>query len=557
MTFAPACSAACSSRALCLVGGHARLVEDENTSLGQLIAEHLHVYQQSVQSTRRDAGLLGELAGAAAGGRHAEHLIASALVDLAQDAGGVGLARAGKRLDHAHAMPVAEDRAHRGGLLDVQRAVGAVERAVDERGVDDAGPLAGAADRGCDQPSLATDELGGGHLAACRGDDVRALGEALPLRPHLGHERALPGGTRELLQHGVFVEGVGALGQTLGARQQIAEGTLVNTIPHGESVRGTFAARLQQLGHLLRAEPELARACSHLLAPGVRLQAVLLALARGERRPLRGCLRTQPDPARLGLALHLVAACGEVLDHRVLHVGELGRAVVDLAPLKTEALADQRSQVRLVQRPRCLCRRVEQRAVQRGEATVGSAGEVPGDDVGVQLRVERAAHAMPVGGRDQTVGRLDALAAVAAADHHRGVLEIPERRSDGLFVAGDENARSRLRCDREQDAHGLRRAECQVERGDLRIPRRGAQPYAGVSRIESGDQRVELLRLDAPGEPERLGAGADPLPRSLATARVVVIAATRHLLLVVAVLAQRNLADREHNRNQISKKSDV
>jgi hypothetical protein len=36
-------------------------------------------------------------------------------------------------------------------------------------------------------------------------------------------------GICELLQNGVFVEGVGALGQTLGAGQQIAEGALVHT----------------------------------------------------------------------------------------------------------------------------------------------------------------------------------------------------------------------------------------------------------------------------------------------------------------------------------------
>ncbi len=112
--------------------GHARLVEDENASLGQLIAQHLHVDQQSVQSTRRDAGLLAQLAGTPTGGRHAEHRIASALVDLSQDASGVGLAGARERLDHAHAVAVAEDRAHGVGLLGVQRAVGGDERPVDE-----------------------------------------------------------------------------------------------------------------------------------------------------------------------------------------------------------------------------------------------------------------------------------------------------------------------------------------------------------------------------------------------------------------------------------------
>jgi hypothetical protein len=81
---------------------------------------------------------------------------------------------------------------------------------------------------------------------------------------HIGYERALPGRTRELLQQHdcsskvVLVR----LRQSLSARQQITEGTLVYTIAHGEAVRDAFVACLQQLGHLLRAEPELASACS-------------------------------------------------------------------------------------------------------------------------------------------------------------------------------------------------------------------------------------------------------------------------------------------------------
>ena len=222
---------------------------------------------------------------------------------------------------------------------------------------------------------------------------------------------------------------------------------------------GAFAARLQQLRYLLRAEPELACACSHLLAPGVRLEPVLLALARGERRALRGRLRAQPDPARLGLALHLVAARGEVLDHRPLHVGELGRAVVDLAPLETEALADERPQVRLIQRPRRLRCRVEQRAVQRGEATVGSPRQVPGDDMGVQLRVERTAHAMPVGSRDQT-----RRPPRRARRRGRGgpSPRCPRDTESAALTASSWQATRApevvLRRDREQNAHGLRRA---------------------------------------------------------------------------------------------------
>ena len=288
--------------------------------------------------------------------------------------------------------------------------------------------------------SLAADELGGRHLSARGRDDVRALGEALPLSAHLRHEHTLPGGAGELLQDWVFVEGVGAFGQALGARQPVAEDALVHDALHGQAIGYALAAGLQQLRYLVLAEPELARARSHLLTPGVRLKAVLLALARGQRGALRGGLRAQPDPARLGLALHLVTALCEVLDHRTLHIGELGRPILDLAPLKAETLADKRPQVRLIQRPGRLRGCVEQRAVQRREATVRSARQVAGDDVGVQLRIKRTAHAMPVSGRDQPAGTLDPLAPFAAADHHRRVLEIGQRGPDGLFVAGHESA---------------------------------------------------------------------------------------------------------------------
>ena len=47
-------------------------------------------------------------------------------------------------------------------------------------------------------------------------------------------------------------------------------------------------------------------------------------------------------------------------------------------------------------------------------------------------------------------------------------------------------------------------------------------------------------------ETERLRSGAYPLPGGLAAAGVVVVLALGYLLLVVAVLTQRDLPDREH-----------
>ena len=191
----------------------------------------------------------------------------------------------------------------------VSGAVGRCDRALGERGLDDAGSLARAADRRGDQPPLALHQLGGRHLARLGRDHVRALGEALGLRAHLADQSALPRRGRELLQHRALVEGVRALGQTLGARQVIAERLLVDCVALGQAVARAAPGRLEQLGELVAAEPELAGAGPHLLAPGVGLHAVLLAIARGERRALapRPCY-PRPIPPACGLAQHLLAA---------------------------------------------------------------------------------------------------------------------------------------------------------------------------------------------------------------------------------------------------------
>jgi len=76
--------------------------------------------------------------------------------------------------------------------------------------------------------------------------------------------------------------------------------------------------------------------------------------------------------------------------------------------------------------------------VQRRETTITATREIRGHDAGVQLRVKRATHAMPVGGCDQTPGTLHTRSSGTAADHHRRVLEISQGGPDRLLVAGHE-----------------------------------------------------------------------------------------------------------------------
>ena len=100
--------------------------------------------------------------------------------------------------------------------------------------------------------------------------------------------------------------------------------------------------------------------------------------------------------------------------------------------------------------------------------------------------------------------------------------------------------------DRGEHAHRLRRREGQVERSDLGVALARAQADTRIARVKPCDQRAELLGGDAAAEPEGIGPAPDPLPRRLPPAGVVVVPSLGNLLLVVAVLAQRDLADREH-----------
>jgi hypothetical protein len=107
---------------------------------------------------------------------------------------------------------------------------------------------------------------------------------------------------------------------------------------------------------------------------------------------------------------------------------------------------------------------------------------------------------MQIRSRDQTLSGINDAALCAAADLHGGVLDPPDRGPHGCLMRLHELARDRLVCDREQDAHALRRRERKVESGYLWRPP-VAQASRRIRRISTPDHRVEQLRGDPSFEP--------------------------------------------------------
>ncbi len=201
--------------------------------------------------------------------------------------------------------------------------------------------------------------------------------------------------------------------------------------------------------------------------------------------------------------------------------------------------------MRLVQVAGGLRGLVDRRAEQCREPPVGPACQVGRDDVRVQLRVERAGHPVPVRSGDQTLAREADVPLRTAAHEHGGALDPSDRCIHSRLVGGHHLAGDLFPSDREQYAHALRRRKRQIERSDLRVLP-VTEPSGQVARVGAGDQRVELLRADPPLQTERSRAGAEPFSRRFAPPRVVVVAAVRDLLLVVALLPDDELPDREH-----------
>ena len=421
-------------------GRHAGLVEQHHGALGQRVAV-AQVQQRPVERPRRHAGLLGQLAHRAAGRGDADDVVAGVLVDLAQRAGGERLAGAGQGLDDVDAVARRRHAAQRLGLLVRQRPVHRRHGALEHGPIDDGRALAGAPDRRGDQPPLGGDEVLRGQPAGDGVEHVAAAGEAHALLAHVAHPRALLGGAGVLAQHVALRERVGLLGQTLLAGEPVADRALVDGHGAELAIGQPRPAAVDELLDRVAIEPVLAGARADLLAPRVRLDAVLLALA-GQDRQVLAALAGQVLDAGLASGLDdLLAPAREHGQHLGGQRSQVGGALAHRPPLQPEPIAHLGAQVRLVEVAGGLGVLVEMAAVERGPAAVRAARDVGADHVRVQLRVQRARHPVPVGRGDHALARLDDRAALAAPHLDRRVLDVLQRRAHGRLVRARSAAR--------------------------------------------------------------------------------------------------------------------
>ena len=148
--------------------------------------------------------------------------VAGVLVELAQHAGGVGLAGSRERLDHVDAVARPGDGTHRRGLIAVQHAVAALDRPRRSR------PSSSCATPSPRRPTAASISAASRATSSAlvnvlprRREHVVAADEPPGLRAHRVYPRALRRGRRELAQHRTLIERVGALGQTRRARSAL------------------------------------------------------------------------------------------------------------------------------------------------------------------------------------------------------------------------------------------------------------------------------------------------------------------------------------------------
>ena len=85
----------------------------------------------------------------------------------------------------------------------------------------------------------------------------------------------------------------------------VAEAQLGLLAPLDQAADGALPALPEQIVELLCAQPELCGARADLLAPGVGLDPILLAIAGRKGRALRRGLRLKADPALFGRTEHL------------------------------------------------------------------------------------------------------------------------------------------------------------------------------------------------------------------------------------------------------------
>ena len=147
--------------------------------------------------------------------------------------------------------------------------------------------------------------------------------------------------------------------------------------------------------------------------------------------------------------------------------------------------------------------------------------------MGVQLRVALPARAVHeprhhptlVATRRRTPLRL-------LPGHRRPLLQEPQRLGDRLPVGGGHHLRHRLRTQRPQQRHALRRRERQIERPHRPSPTRHQR--LARHRVQPVHQVAQLVGLHHPRQAQPLRPAAGPHPRRLPHPGVVLVDTQRH-----------------------------
>jgi hypothetical protein len=225
-----------------------------------------------------------------------------------------------------------------------------------------------------------------------------------------------------------------------------------------------------------------------------------------------------------------------VLHHLAWNPGQVGAALLNRTELDAEPPHQLGAQLGLVQHARGLRVAVEQPPVERRPAPVRTTRHVAHNDVRVKERVARPRRAMPKRRGNEPLTADVLMAPAAAPRETRPVLEIAQRPLDRDVVSLTHLPRDLRIAGAPQDAHALRRAERQIETGDRSLAHRLAQ-FLATARVARLQQPRQSLVLDAASETHRRAAAAGPLAGRFPLAGVVILAALRHLLEVVALRA--------------------
>src|SRR5665811_53364 len=231
---------------------------------------------------------------------------------------------------------------------------------------------------------------------------------------------------------------------------------------------------------------------------------------------------------------------------RVVKAADLGDAVADFPPARTDALSQLLAELGLEDVARRLGVFVDRRVVEAGPLAVRPLGGVGDEGVDVNLGIAIPRRAMAVASGEEAVAP-DELGVGPAPRPASLPLEVAEGSIEGSVECGGHGGAGLRVAQGPKQGGRLGDREGEIEAGNRAAPADGAQAQRLAGRrVAAGQHRRQLVGLDRAVEAQVFGRVAEPLTLGLALAGVVVLSAFGDLVEVVALLSYAELANREH-----------